>query len=620
MQKPKTYNIQPSRGQALLNFQGRRYPEMIEVFETEVIDVIKQKKTSQLSLDKQKTINSDFKNLLIQSDCLSACAYLKKEDTKIDLVYIDPPFASGADYAKTLYLRTGEKSSIESEDSTLGEEIMYGDIWQKEDYLNWLYERLLAIREVMSETASIYVHIDWHIGHYVKILLDEVFGEENFKNEIIWGYRTGGTTPNAYARKHDTILFYTKSEKYLFNTQYYKSYQQKKYNFSEKYPEYFDEEKKMWYHNSVCRDVWEDIYPIGTEPGNSERTDYATQKPEALLKRIIEASSDEGMIVADFFIGSGTTAKVASDLGRKFVACDIGVNAIQNTRDRLVKARAELNILKVKDGVRLFRNPAQTTTKIFSLIDGFQTRIKLDLSEFWDGGIANKSGQYIPVKFVGIDKRLTKELLDNVLEEIYQLQDSSSDVVKAQLIYAYKDDEINQSYINKQISNAGKTTIKLELINLDELLASKRDLLYMPDSADIELSKEKDGYKVTIKRFFSPYLKTKIDDYNNKKVKKTKQTTIDEEQEPEQPEKKVTISDTGLELIEAVQFDTTLKKNIWTSNLELEDKAGVKEKIKGEYILPTSKFLMKIRNIAGDEIIIDSSELINSPKSRRGVI
>ena len=220
MKKPKQYNITPARGQALLSFQGRKFPEKIDLFETELIEEVRGKKERQQNLfDKETALTSDFKNLLIQGDCLSACAYLKSKNIKLDLVYIDPPFASGANYAKKIYLRNGVKSEIDADDSSIGEEIMYGDIWQKEDYLNWLYERLLAIRDVMSETASIYVHLDWHIGHYVKIMMDEVFGEENFLNEIIWYY------PNKIPDKRkplftnccDFILFYSKGEGQIYN-------------------------------------------------------------------------------------------------------------------------------------------------------------------------------------------------------------------------------------------------------------------------------------------------------------------------------------------------------------------------------------------------------------------
>ena len=165
-------------------------------------------------------------NLVIQGECLSACAYLKDQGITVDLVYIDPPFASGADYAKKVYLRRNPKvaeaiqqaeNELDIEELKAFEEKMYGDIWNKESYLNWMYENLMAIKSVMSDTASIYVHLDWHIGHYVKILMDEVFGEDNFVNEIVWHYynKMQGNV-NRFASNHDVIFFYRKNEKYFY--------------------------------------------------------------------------------------------------------------------------------------------------------------------------------------------------------------------------------------------------------------------------------------------------------------------------------------------------------------------------------------------------------------------
>jgi adenine-specific DNA-methyltransferase len=333
---------------------------------------------------------------------------------------------------------------------------------------------------------------------------------------------------------------------------------------------------------------------------SKEHIDYNTQKPEALLRRILNVSSKKGMIVADFFSGSGTTAKVANDLNRKFIACDIGINALQTTRDRLVKAGASFDVLKIQDGLRLFRNPAQTTAKIFGIIDGFKSRTDLNLNDFWDGGIAQAKGTYSPVKFSGIHDKLTKELLDVYLEEIYKLEDTTNKANEVIIIYAHKDLEIDQDYLNKQLNKTAKTELKVKLVSLDGLLGEKRDALFTPDNADIKISKQGNKYKVEIKKFFSPYLKNKIDDYN---AKKTKKGTLEQDLS-----KAVKISSNGLELIEAVQFDTTLKK-VWKSNPDLEDKAGIKEKIKGIYTLDTDKFKMKIRNIAGDEIIIDSEKI-----------
>lgn len=168
-------------------------------------------------------------NLVLRGECLSACAYLKDKGITVDLVYIDPPFASGADYAKKVYLRRNPKvaeairqaeSELDIEELRSFEEKMYGDIWNKESYLNWMYENLMAIKSVMSDTASIYVHLDWHIGHYVKILLDEVFGEDNFRNEIIWQRFTFHSDADKFGAVHETIFYYTKNSDKIFNKQF----------------------------------------------------------------------------------------------------------------------------------------------------------------------------------------------------------------------------------------------------------------------------------------------------------------------------------------------------------------------------------------------------------------
>jgi adenine-specific DNA-methyltransferase len=692
MKKPFNYTIEPAKGQALLNFQGRRLPDKIELFDTTVTEEVRQNGQKKLQIDSE--LNADFRNLIIHGDCLSACAYLNSENIKVDLVYIDPPFASGANYAKKINLRTGNgKAAFENSASEIGEEIMYSDIWQKEDYLNWLYERLLAIKDVMSINSSIYVHLDWHIGHYVKMLLDEVFGEENFRNEIIvkrikknvrerelvkslnnatdmifvyaihdeikylpptkeeekderWhsfeasGFRNGmdyelfgfypasnnhwrwelEKTKTAIKNYDDWVKNYS-DKKTL--TEFWKETGEKK-DFIRKHsktskPEYFIPASD----ETLCDSLWDDI------PAYSFGNDYSTEKSEDLLERIINTSGSTGdFVVADFFCGSGVTPKIANDLGKKFVACDIGVNAIQTTRDRLVKAKAEFDILKINDGVRLFRNPAQTVAKLFSLLDGYKDRAELGLGEFWDGGMINKRGTFTPIKFIGIDRKLTKELVDVIIEEVIGLEEIKQEEIKTdsgtenkipevKIIYAYKQQEVNQDYVNKTIRQTKKSGIKAELVSLDELLSQKADVLYTQDNAVIEIKQDGKIFIVEIKKYFSSYLKNKIDDFNNKKVK-PKQKTLDEngvnengnEDEKPNSKPKIQISESGLELIEAVQFDTALRKDgVWTSNPDLEDKAGVKEKIKASYKLTTDKFKMKIRNISGDEIIIDSSEI-----------
>lgn len=267
-------------------------------------------------------------NRLFWGDNLHVMRSLPSES--IDLIYIDPPFFSGRNYNVIF----GDKNELRS----------FSDIWEggMSGYLIWLNARLIEMKRLLKNSGSIFVHLDWHASHYVKLELDKIFGHggingkgPGFKNEIIWSYRSGGNSKTTFARKHDTILFYSKSKEYLFNVQYYKSWQKKKYNYNPKYPEYWDEEEQSWYHLSICRDVWEDVNVIGTD--NKERIGYPTQKPEALLRRIIEATTNEGDVVADFFIGGGTTAAVAQRLGRRWIACDQSRVAVAITADRLTK-------------------------------------------------------------------------------------------------------------------------------------------------------------------------------------------------------------------------------------------------------------------------------------------
>ena len=266
-------------------------------------------------------------NLVIQGECISACAYLKDRGVTVDLVYIDPPFASGADYAKKVYLRRNPKvaeaiqqaeSELDLEELKAFEEKMYGDIWNKESYLNWMYENLMAIKSVMSDTASIYVHLDWHIGHYVKILMDEIFGEENFINEIIWCYNGPGSPGmQQFNRKHDTIFWYCKNiEEYIFNDDDIRVAHNSKTldNFkrglvgSGFVSDTYDLNNK----GKIPEDWWQYAVASRYPVDGIKRVEYSTEKPFPLIERIVKASSNENDIVADFFGGSGVLATVAS--------------------------------------------------------------------------------------------------------------------------------------------------------------------------------------------------------------------------------------------------------------------------------------------------------------------
>ena len=177
-------------------------------------------------MELKEQIGQNPNNLVIRGECLSACAYLRDKGIFVDLIYVDPPFASGADYAKKVYIRRNPKvvaaiaqseSELNIEELKAFEEKMYGDVWDKERYLNWMYENLMAMKSIMSDEASIYVHLDYHIGHYVKILMDEIFGEDNFRNEIIWKRSTAHNDSTGFANLHDCIFYYTKSSELYFD-------------------------------------------------------------------------------------------------------------------------------------------------------------------------------------------------------------------------------------------------------------------------------------------------------------------------------------------------------------------------------------------------------------------
>ena len=290
----------------------------------------------------------DFKNRLIYGDNLLAMQALLAGDAetpsmrgKIDLIYIDPPFDSKADYRTKIHL---PGTDIEERPTAI-EQFAYSDTWKDgtASYLQMMVPRLVLMRELLSEQGSIYVHIDWHVGHYLKVILDDIFGKDNFRNEIVWCYTGPGITKTDFARKHDIIFRYSKSSKFIFNQIFvpYKSgihvsKSGKVLAYKGTYKESQAEEYEG--RGKPVEDWWDDIYT--TDRVRSEIVGFQTQKPIKLLERIIKASSNKNSIVADFFAGSGTTGSVAEKLGRKWIMSDIGKPACMITRKRLIDQNA----------------------------------------------------------------------------------------------------------------------------------------------------------------------------------------------------------------------------------------------------------------------------------------
>lgn len=274
---------------------------------------------------------------------------------KLDMIYCDPPFftktkqevnvevycsekaAKRAEVAKSVKSGSAQNEGDGSAFHTIKlRQRAYCDMWNRDikDYLRMITVRLYFMRDALKPEGSIFIHLDWHAVHAVKLIMDEIFGAENFVNEIIWTYKSGGAAKRHFSRKHDTILFYGKTENYKFNKQEKeKSYNRgfRPYHFKG-VEEYQDD--VGWYTLVNPRDVWQ-IDMVGRSSG--ERLNYATQKPEALLEKIIKSVTEPGDLCADFFCGSGTLAGAAAKLGRNFICADAGELAISNTVKRLLK-------------------------------------------------------------------------------------------------------------------------------------------------------------------------------------------------------------------------------------------------------------------------------------------
>ena len=618
----------------------------------------------------EKVGDTDTDNMIIRGECLSSCAYLKEQGVKVDLVYIDPPFASGADYAKKVYVRRNPKvaeaisqaeTELDIDELKAFEETMYGDVWDKEKYLNWMYENLVAIKSVMSDTASIYVHLDYHIGHYVKILMDEIFGEDNFRNEIIWQkIRTTKAQSISFGSVHDTIFVYSKNKERVFNPiyrEYSKEYISSHYKKDEK-GRYFTDvslvqkgkgearnfngkiispppgmhwiwsqenidkafkegriivnsqgtPRKVQYLDEmvgdIVSDLWNDIYPVNSQ--SIEDVNYATQKPEALLERIIKASSNERMLVADFFGGSGVTAAVANRLGRRFIHTDIGINSIQTARDRLVASGACFTMKEVKDGVQLYRNPQQTMENICRLIPGLKNDDSVD--EFWEGYISDsrlgKVPVYVPNLMDSSSKLLDEVMMNRILHEaIPELPDDIKKVIVYYVDITSEEEIYRFIYEDKSVTK--------DFVELRDLKAVLDDVV-AADYAEYKVERatealfgqtiEKEGFDIVITKFVSDRVMQKINDFNAKNMGADKKKSF----------KAISISKEGLETIEYLSVDCTAKEGEWHSDSEIKiDKLGyvirdgqkTKDFWNAKVFASKQPLRLKIRNICGDETI-----------------
>lgn len=406
------YEFEPIKGYPMLNWRGKRpftstqyYPAQLKEVHGEEVD--------------------GWRNKIFWGDNLQVMSHLLKEFRgKVDLIYIDPPFDSKAEYKKTIELKGQQAESSQ----TSFEEKQYGDIWSNDEYLQFMFERLVLIRELLSEAGSIYLHCDWNKSHHLRCLLDEVFGPSNFRNELYWYYynKMPDSRKGVFPRATDTILWYAKDKsKAIFHPLTEKRDKPVKQLVRKKVDGKMinarDEDGNVMYQMSDTR-VIDNVWRLSMlQPADkTENLFYPTQKPEHLIERILLASSKPGDLVFDCFMGSGTTQAVAMKLGRRFIGADINLGAIQTTTKRLIKVAEELRQKPLDPETKhytgfevynvnhydIFRNPVQAKEL---LLEALEVQ-KLEFSTVFDG---EKDGRM--VKIMPVNRIATRADLNELI-------------------------------------------------------------------------------------------------------------------------------------------------------------------------------------------------------------
>ena len=474
-------------------------------------------------------------NKIFWGDNLQVMSHMLKDYRgQIDLIYIDPPFDSKADYKKKISVRG--LGSAET-DSTSFEEKQYGDIWTNDEYLQFMYERLTIMNQLLSEKGAIYIHCDWHKSAQLRCLCDPIFGSENFRNEIVWCYRTSlRSSSHAFGRDHDTILFYAKSDAHKIHPdrkdfpvseatiKRWAAYADENGFVSNKHfagssstiIDTSDESKGFYINQGIPRDWWE--VSANVAKGNTLEVvagKYPTQKPEALIERIIKASSDPGDLVFDCFMGSGTTQSVAMKLGRRFIGADINLGAIQTTTKRLLSVAKELENSQTGMGSAddtkytgfevynvnnydFFRNPVEARDLLIAALE-IQP---FPQSDIWDGELDGRMVKIMPVNRIATKADL-KELLANLPYKTYEKrkEENPNQPVERITIVCMGHEPDLKGAMEQEL-----TDYKVD-IQIMDILRDKADLQLKRDS-EAEIVRE--GGKLVIRAFYPMNLMQKL--------------------------------------------------------------------------------------------------------------
>lgn len=623
------FDIEEAPGRPMLHWLGKRPLRAVKYYE------------AQLKEQYGEPAEDGWVNRLYWGDNLQVMSHLMKEFRgKIKLIYIDPPFDSKADYRKRIKLKGRQ---LEGDISVI-EEKQYTDIWANDLYLQFMYERLQLMRELLAEDGSLYLHCDWHRSHYLRCILEEVFGQQNFQNEIVWQRTSARSDSKTYNHIHDTILFCTKSETYTWNEQhtpYDEEYIEQFYRYVEegtgrrytlsdlmaaglrrgpsgqpwrgidpaargnhwKYSieklEELDREGRIYWPKDggvprykryldempgrPLQSIWTDLQPVAAHA--QERTDFPTQKPESLLERIILASSNPGDLVADFFCGSGTTLAVAQKLGRRWIGSDINLGAIHTTARRvsqIIKERQEETWQQtlLDEGKKFY--PAFAVYNV-NHYDIFKNALE---------------AKEIVMKLYGVEP-VKRSFFDGILDGKWVKVVELNRVCSKEDVQAVFDEILSKG--EKEIEATYRRGVlilcsgheydvldyakRLNVVNIPfeirDILTDRKDIIFKrPPEADITLKLDSGKAVVEIRQFYSPMLLQKLQLEDN----------------PEE-------IDDWRQLVEAVLIDPNYDGEVLRP--AIQDIPGKKDMVSGVYELPLTgpgqKIAVKIVDVLSEE-------------------
>jgi DNA modification methylase len=555
---------------------------------------------------------------------------------KVDLIYIDPPFDSAADYVRKVALRGAAGSAtLEGESYTLGEQIQYTDIWAHDSYLQFMYERLLLLRELLAEDGSLWVHCDSRKNHLLRCILDELFGERSFTNEVVWLRTTNTGSSKALAQRlsadTDTLFWYRKSEQFVFNRSYreygenyrkrfryeddrgryrwtaLKTYSQRRYKELEaaglvrrgpnaQFPEvkqYEDELKGV-----PLNTLWDDIFHVN--PMALENTGYPTQKPLELPQRIITIASRPGDLILDCFVGSGTTAAAAQQLGRRWIACDINKGAIQTTSKRLQTIIAEQTAAAGQGKLLEEDDPAAPAQLGFTVwrVNDYDLQIQhneaVNLAcehigiertrsdSFFDGTLGSRL-----VKIIPFGHPLSPVDLEEIKRELEARPDEDRNVVAICLGKEFAADKWLEDW-NRLRRGKGAVN-RIEAIELRTDSKYGKFFAHQPAKAKVKITRKRDKIAVEIEDFISP--------------------TILERLQQQAGLVRPTIDDWRA-MVDCVMIDSAYNGEVFSIALsDVPEKKS--DLVSGSYALPAPKgkttVAVKIVDMLGEEVLITAT-------------